>query len=284
MSGYVGNDGSQLAGGVNPSGQVQGLSVDASGKLNVNASVSSGPTNITQVNGTAVSHTNGLPVGGDNGTSVVVLPLEALNNLLKASLYGKNANPGDTPLAVDSSGRLLTANYIGGSPVGTSNPYPSADQIRLWCANGQCFRATTGKQSGPGSGLVGISLFNPATQTTKSIYIFSIRVQSAAAAFHQLQATTSDPALTGVTPTVTNLKAGGPASVIPAANITATNTTRTADGTIIDTVAAPGNQSFELLTPGTVIVLPPGAANGIEALANLSGTNNWSITLMWAEV
>src|SRR5579884_1825732 len=217
MSGYVGNDGSQLAGGVNPSGQVQGLSVDASGKLNVNASVSSGPTNITPVNGTAVSHTNGLPVGGDNGTSVVVLPLEALNNLLKA-------------------------------------------------------------------GLVGISLFNPATQTTKSIYIFSIRVQSAAAAFHQLQATTSDPALTGVTPTVTNLKAGGPASVIPAANITATNTTRTADGTTIDTVAAPGNQSFELLTPGTVIVLPPGAANGIEALANLSGTNNWSITLMWAEV
>lgn len=41
MSGYIGNDGSALAGGINASGQVQGLSVDNTGKLNVNASVSS---------------------------------------------------------------------------------------------------------------------------------------------------------------------------------------------------------------------------------------------------
>ena len=42
MSGYVGNDGSQLTGGLNPSGQAQALSVDASGKLNVNTIIATG--------------------------------------------------------------------------------------------------------------------------------------------------------------------------------------------------------------------------------------------------
>jgi hypothetical protein len=35
MSGYIGNDGSALAGGLNPSGQAQGFKVDASGNLEV---------------------------------------------------------------------------------------------------------------------------------------------------------------------------------------------------------------------------------------------------------
>jgi len=36
MSGFTGNDGSELVGGLNPSGQVKALSVDASGNLNAN--------------------------------------------------------------------------------------------------------------------------------------------------------------------------------------------------------------------------------------------------------
>ena len=33
MSGYIGNDGSALAGGLNPSNVVQGIAVDAQGRL-----------------------------------------------------------------------------------------------------------------------------------------------------------------------------------------------------------------------------------------------------------
>ncbi|GAC1568565.1 MAG: hypothetical protein NVS3B14_18220 [Ktedonobacteraceae bacterium] len=44
MSGYIGNDGSALAGGLNPSNQVQGLSIDATGKLYVNLAQWNGAT------------------------------------------------------------------------------------------------------------------------------------------------------------------------------------------------------------------------------------------------
>src|SRR5579859_913898 len=82
MSGFTGNDGSALAGGLNPSGAVKALSVDASGNLNVNASVSSGPTNITQINSAAVSATNGLPVSGNNSGALAVIAVDSSGRLV----------------------------------------------------------------------------------------------------------------------------------------------------------------------------------------------------------
>ncbi|HLX58759.1 MAG TPA: hypothetical protein VKR83_17200, partial [Ktedonobacteraceae bacterium] len=106
MSGYVGNDGSALAGGLNSSNQVQGLSIDNTGKLNVNASVSSGPTNITQVNGVAVGATNGLPVAGNNGGALVVLDVDSSGRLIIAPDQLVQIASGANVLAVDASGRL----------------------------------------------------------------------------------------------------------------------------------------------------------------------------------
>lgn len=156
MSGYVGNDGSQLAGGLNPSGAVKALSVDASGNLNVNASVSSGPTNITQVSSANVGPTNGLPVSGNNSGALAVIAVDSSGRLilvpntafnmaqiagiapgldntneLRVSAYGKNAAAGDTPLLVDSSGRpLVSVAQINGQAPTLDNTSILATSMR----------------------------------------------------------------------------------------------------------------------------------------------------------
>ena len=132
MSGFTGNDGSELAGGLTPGGAIKALSVDNAGNLNVNASVSSGPTNITQINGAAASATNGLPVSGNNSGALAVIAVDGSGRLVlvpntsfnlaqiggvapgldntneqRVSLYGKNAAAGDTPLLLDAAGHLL---------------------------------------------------------------------------------------------------------------------------------------------------------------------------------
>lgn len=133
MSGFTGNDGSELAGGLTPSGTIKGLSVDNAGNLNVNASVSSGPTNITQINSAAVSATNGLPVSGNNGGSLVVLDVDSSGRLyvnitsLPALAAGSNNiggveifdSGGANKLAIDASGRVLVG-------VSTATLYTSA--------------------------------------------------------------------------------------------------------------------------------------------------------------
>jgi hypothetical protein len=175
---------------------VQGLSVDGTGKLNVNASVSSGPTNITQVGGSNVGATNGLPVSGQNAGTLYVLATDTSGRIilvpntafnlaqiggvapqldntheLGVSLYGKgNGAAGDTPIALDASGRVQTANYIGGAAVGVTNPYISADQIRQWCINGNVFTASVEQTAGGTN--AGISLYIPAS-TAKSILVVS---------------------------------------------------------------------------------------------------------------
>lgn len=120
MAGYTGNDGSELAGGLTPGGTIKALSVDNSGNLNVNASVSSGPTNITQINSAAVSASNGLPVSGNNGGSLVVLDVDSSGRLyvnvnsLPALVAGSALiggvelydSSGVNKLAIDASGRL----------------------------------------------------------------------------------------------------------------------------------------------------------------------------------
>src|SRR5579872_2360127 len=91
MSGFTGNDGSELAGGLTPGGAIKALSVDNAGNLNVNASVSSGPTNITQVLGAALSASNPLFVAQSQNGAVLAdtNPEINISNIQQMILNGK---------------------------------------------------------------------------------------------------------------------------------------------------------------------------------------------------
>ncbi|HLH61668.1 MAG TPA: hypothetical protein VKV20_08295 [Ktedonobacteraceae bacterium] len=282
MTGYIGNDGSALAGGLNPSGQVQGLSVDTTGKLNVNASVSSGPTNITQINSAPVGRANGLPVGGDNGSAVVVLPLEALNNLLKTSLYGKVTNPGDTPILLDASGRLQTANYINGQAVGIATPYPSADQSRYAAVQDKAFIANYGRLSVATQTTSGypLSIFNPAA-SGKDIVIYSVRVElNGAAGEFRLALTTADPAYPSAA-TLMNLKAGSATTSV--ASVTYDTAVHLMPTTYLDDVQVQNNTPFEFIPAGSGIYLPKGSANGLTVWSAPGGSGTSIVAVRYFE-
>ena len=110
MSGFLGSDGSALAGGLNPSGVAQGLSVDATGKLNVNASVSSGPTNITQINGATLSASNPLFVAQSQNGAVLSATNPEINisNIQQLILNGAafNYSTGKIAAAVNMAGQF----------------------------------------------------------------------------------------------------------------------------------------------------------------------------------
>ncbi len=273
MSGYIGNDGSELAGALNPSGQVQGLQVDNSGNLKVNATLippSNQSVNLTEIVGAAPSRTNGLPISGDNGTTIVVLPLEALNNLLKASLYGKVTNPGDTPLLLDASGRVQTANYINGAAVGVGTPYPSADQARYAATQDKAFSASYGRLTVATQSTSGypLSIFN-GSGSGKDIVITSIRVElNGGAGEFRLALTTADPAYANAL-TPTNLKAGS--ATASAASVTYDTAVHTLPGTYFDDVQVQNNTPYEFLASGSGIYLPKGAANGLTIWVVPSG-------------
>ncbi len=282
MTGYIGNDGSELAGGLNPSGQVQGLSVDNTGKLNVNASVSSGPTNITQINGAAVSRTNGLPISGDNGTTLVVLPVEALNSLLKASLYGKVTNPGDTPLLLDASGRLQTANYINGQPIGVGTPYPSADQSRWAAVNDKAFLVNIGRLTVTAQTTSGypLSIFNPAV-SGKDIVIYSIRVQAnGGATENRLALTTVDPAYASAG-SAQNLKAGSATASV--ASVTYDTAVHAMPASFLDDAQVANNTPFEFIPAGSGIYLPKGSANGLTIWSSPNSAGTSLVTVRYIE-
>ena len=212
MSGYVGNDGSALAGGLNPSSVVQGL-------------------------------------------------------------------------AVDAAGRLLTANYIGGAAVGNTNPYPSADQIRLMILAGMGYSATTGVLSSATNGNLygGMGLFNNAT--AKNMLIYSILLSVSNNAFDsRLNLTSADPAM-GSALSAYNLSPGGAASLAtlsaPANNFTASVGIT---GNSIEAGGGQANTLVEWLQNGACVLLPKNAANGIAVYTKLvTAGNSFSVTIRWVE-
>ena len=115
MSGYTGSDGSALAGGLNPSGVVKALSVDAGGNLNVNASVSATNPSVG-TEGSAAPASSTL-IGGSDGTNLQGALVESASHPnLRAAIYN-----GANEVAVDTSGRLtlvpnssVNAAQIGG--------------------------------------------------------------------------------------------------------------------------------------------------------------------------
>lgn len=149
------------------------------------------------------------------------------------------------------------------------------DAIRQQTINATMFTSTTGKLTSGGAITTGHSLFNT-VGNTKSLYVFSIRIATAAGSMHTLNTTTVDPALATAGQGVNN-KLGGGASV---ANCTFQNVATSA-GTLFSSAGTGGNTTGNFLDNGIIIVVPPG--QGILALITTS-TNNWQSTISWFEV
>lgn len=276
MTGFTGNDGSGLVGGLNPSGVVKALSVDASGNLNVNASVSSGPTNITQVSSTNVGATNGLPVSGNNGGSLVVIGVDSSGRLILVPNTAFNlAQIGGQNTLVETLGAMAGAMI-------------TEDVIRNFTLAGKAFSATTTKNLAPGAVTLGFQLFNPAN-SGKTLLIYSLLILSAAAGIHDIRMTTADvSSIAGwsgnnVAVTPVNNKGGGAASV---ATCGYSNTSITGGllGSSRETTACTANSPVETLTNGECILLPSSASiNGLAVYFNATGSNNWAITAEYLE-
>ncbi|MBX5455901.1 MAG: hypothetical protein IRZ31_03285 [Thermogemmatispora sp.] len=199
------------------------------------------------------------------------------SNELRVSNYGKSSSAGDTPILLDSAGRTQVniAQWNGAAP-SVSNPVFVRQQFNEWLGNGQGYSVTTGKQTSTATATTGLSLFNPSS-SGKTLLVFSARVAEAASSWHQLNLTSSDPAL-GTTLTPLNLKAGGPASV---ASASMSNNNLTPVGSQIDTLLLVSNTTIDFLSNGTLIILPPG--NGL-ALYVATSSNSWAAVLKWLEI
>ncbi len=299
MSGFTGNDGSALAGGLNPSGAVKALSVDASGNLNVNASVSAGPTNITQINSAAAGATNGLPVSGNNSGSLVVIGVDSSGRLilvpntafnvaqiggvtpqmdntheLGVSLYGKGTNPGDTALLLESVGALA-----GG--------VVTQDMMKRATIAGYAYSATTGKLSAPGAATLGFQVFSPANNT-KNILIYSLIIANVGTGLHQLMKTAANVnTITGWTDVAGTISNNGANATASTATCSYSNTNVTGGllGTAREIPGNGANVPVECFTNGECIWLPAGAASiaGIALYLNANGANAWGITCEYLE-
>ena len=116
MSGYIGNDGSQLAGGLNPSGVIQGLQVDAQGRLLLD---------IQTVLGAALSATNPLFVAQSQNGAVLSATNPEINisNIQQLILNGQGFSA--TTSKVTAAANMAAQFWV---------PSSSTKNVLIWSA------------------------------------------------------------------------------------------------------------------------------------------------------
>jgi hypothetical protein len=260
MSGYIGNDGSALSGGLNPSGVIAGLNLDAGGNLKTVASGSPAetPVNFNQVNGAAFSNTNPLFVD--------------LVRVLGAALSA--ANP------------VFVSQSLGGAVLSATNPEPNISNIQQLIMNGQGFSATTGKVAAAAN--MAAQFWVPSS-STKNVLIWSARTAYANAnqSGQLTLLSAQDANITGAGNTndsanFANLKAGGSAAASGATLIHNGGIAATS-GTPLDFFGTSLSQGVELLSPGMFILIPAGVAAGLGIYEATTAAGSWSATLRWCE-
>lgn len=200
----------------------------------------------------------------------------------KVSLYGKNAANADTPFSVDSGGRLLTHQTLGGNDLSATNPLPIAQFVEQLILNGQGFSVTTGKQTSAGAGNTGACLINPVS-STKNVLVYSIQAQCASAGMGQLSYIIADPALTAMTSSILNASPGNATTSVTSAEFT--NAVTAPPGTISGLFGITGNTLTELLTNRRFILFPKSYATSLQGIyvAVSTSTNVWGVTFSWVE-
>jgi hypothetical protein len=169
----------------------------------------------------------------------------------------------------------------------TSTGVVTADQIQVQLLLGTAFLATTTAfATATNNNLVmGMALFN-ASNSGKSIYIFSLRWHAPAATTTiKYYLTTTNPAYaTSITPV--KLKAGGATSSVVTLTCAANGATASIapTGTQQDMLFSTGAGTFEFLPANAGIYLPVGAANGISIFGTVATAgNSWGASMRWIE-
>ena len=198
------------------------------------------------------------------------------------------ANPTITPIMTPGRGpnvpdiQPVTLYDVFGNPTNGAVP-----EIELYTRNGQAFIAngigTTATNANLLNGALGI--FNP-VNSTKTLLIYSLRgmTGSNGGTTSKWQLVTSDPAFgTAVTP----VRLPGvltPGSVASCSQTASGNTvTVVAPGTKMEDFLPTSAVTFDILTNGAVIPLPPG--NGLAVMIFVGTTGNYfQGTAKWIEV
>jgi hypothetical protein len=178
-----------------------------------------------------------------------------------------------------STGVNFNLNQVNNTALSGSNPVSIQDFIRTLILNGQGFSASA---SGTTAGAAdpGLSIFNNSTAKNVLIYAITAVANATSTAGHSIRITTTDPALTGVTPV--NAKAGGAASAI-AGGCSQSNTQATLIQTLYENFGANANSVTELFANGRCLFLPANAANGFMVQFVFSGAQSWFSRVCWVE-
>ena len=321
MSGFTGNDGSELAGGLTPSGIIKALAIDASGNLILAAAgVPSGSAdsgNPVKVGGVAYA---GAPAGVSDGQRVnawlghngqIVVALADINGAT-ATMNAPGDNQG-TQTGPATASQLLVWNgtswdrwhsdqlglakvslYGKGAAAGDTalrlestgalaGILAQESLIRWATLAGKAFTATTTTQTNGAVGNFPMCLFNPGGNTkTLVVYRIVVSVGNTSSSNAQINTVTVDPAY-GTNPTILNRSIGGAASTI-STTLSYTTTSQTLPGasTMLESYREIVTSPTELLVNDDIIVLPPG--QGITVWNSPAGASAWAINMSWLEI
>lgn len=185
-----------------------------------------------------------------------------------------------------SVGQALRTDGGGNLKVALANsvsaPTITEDQIRAWIVNGQGFTGSTGMMnSATGTNNNPLCVFNPAG-SGKNILIYSLSISSGTAGATGMSVlltyVTADPVY-GSAAVVVNARCGGVASAI-ASSCTFTTINQSVSGTI---QFVSSNSPVELLTNGSMVLLPAGSANGVTVFLQTYAAGIGNITAKWIE-
>lgn len=192
-------------------------------------------------------------------------------------------------IALDSGGRQYVVQTVGGNPLSATNPEPNISNIQQLIMNGQGFSVSTGKQS---AGVNAAAQFLVANTGAKNVLIYSILLAyTNAANMHQVQLiTATDANITGgtghATPTAQNNEQGS-ATTPQAATVftycTAIANSGVATGNPLSAPVIALNVTYEVLTNGQFILVPPAAAGGVGIYLQTTAAGQFSITVKWVE-
>lgn len=190
-------------------------------------------------------------------------------------------NPTNTgqALRVDSNGNL---KVVAASDL--SMPTITEDRLRNWIINGQGFIGGTDvMNSATGTNNNPLCIFNPAT-SGKSILIYSFGLSSGTAGTSAISAfmqyVTANPGYSSAA-VVVNARAGGSASAI-ASSCTFTTINQVIAGPSMQFVSS--TTPIEMLSNGSVILLPAGSANGVTVFLQTYAVGIGNITARWIEL
>lgn len=235
-------------------------------------------TNVVSVQGIA----GGTPITEANSSTIVTnttgLATQTTLSAAKTDLdtiVTQTATPNVSDRWARQVGQVDVAR-VNGTSLSQSNPVITENNILNWIRNGQGFVASPTQQTSGGTLTIGYSIWN-ASNSGKTVVIYSLRIGLQTSNYSSMYLTTANPALSN-TLTPSNSKPGSGISSV--ATVTWQNTATSSSGTFFEQIITPGSAITEMLSASEEIDLPPG--NGLLLLVP-TASSNWTVVGKWVE-